>query len=60
MIRHWLAEFAVKRGTAMITRARFLKTRNGGYLHREVPEEDAALTPVDPEELVVEQYRARH
>ena len=32
----------------MATRARFLKTRYGGYLHREIPEEDAELTHVGP------------
>ncbi|HEY1258013.1 MAG TPA: aromatic ring-hydroxylating dioxygenase subunit alpha [Stellaceae bacterium] len=32
----------------MATRAPFLKTRYGGYFHREVPEEDAALTHVGP------------
>ena len=30
----------------MVTRAPFLKTRFGGYYHREVPEEDAELTHV--------------
>ena len=33
----------------MITRAPFLKTRFGGYLHRAVPEEDAELSHVGPE-----------
>ena len=32
----------------MTTRAPFLKTRYGGYLHREIPEEDAELTHVGP------------
>ena len=32
----------------MATRAPFLKTRYGGYLHRDVPEEDAELTHVGP------------
>ena len=32
----------------MVTRAPFLKTRFGGYFHREVPEEDAELTHVGP------------
>jgi hypothetical protein len=32
----------------MITQARFLKTRYGGYLHRDVPAEDAELTHVGP------------
>jgi phenylpropionate dioxygenase-like ring-hydroxylating dioxygenase large terminal subunit len=32
----------------MITRAPFLKTRYGGYLHRDVPGEDAELTHVGP------------
>jgi len=32
----------------MVTRAPFLKTRYGGYYHREVPEEDAELTHVRP------------
>jgi hypothetical protein len=32
----------------MATRAPFLKTRYGGYFHRDVPEEDAALTHVGP------------
>ena len=30
------------------TRAPFLKTRYGGYFHREVPDEDAELTHVGP------------
>ena len=30
----------------MITRAPFLKTRYGGYFHREIPEEDGELTHV--------------
>ena len=30
----------------MVTRAPFLTTRFGGYLHREVPEEDAARSHV--------------
>jgi phenylpropionate dioxygenase-like ring-hydroxylating dioxygenase large terminal subunit len=30
----------------MVTRAPFLKTRFGGYYHREIPEEDAELTHV--------------
>src|SRR5438270_735648 len=32
----------------MVTRAPFLKTRYGGYFHREVPEEDTELTHVGP------------
>jgi nitrite reductase/ring-hydroxylating ferredoxin subunit len=32
----------------MVTRAPFLKSPYGGYLHREVPEEDAELTHVGP------------
>jgi nitrite reductase/ring-hydroxylating ferredoxin subunit len=32
----------------MATRAPFLKTRFGGYFHREVPDEDAELTHVGP------------
>jgi phenylpropionate dioxygenase-like ring-hydroxylating dioxygenase large terminal subunit len=32
----------------MATRAPFLKTRYGGYYHREVPDEDAELTHVGP------------
>jgi phenylpropionate dioxygenase-like ring-hydroxylating dioxygenase large terminal subunit len=32
----------------MTTRASFLKTRYGGYLHREIPEEDAELSYVGP------------
>jgi len=32
----------------MVTRAPFLKTCYGGYFHREVPEEDAELTHVEP------------
>jgi hypothetical protein len=32
----------------MTTRAEFLKTRYGGYLHREVPDEDAELSHVGP------------
>jgi nitrite reductase/ring-hydroxylating ferredoxin subunit len=32
----------------MITRASFLKTRYGGYLHRDVPDEDTELTHVGP------------
>ena len=32
----------------MVTRAPFLKTRYGGYFHRDVPEEDAELTHVGP------------
>jgi len=35
--------------TAMTTRAPFLTTRYGGYLHREVPEEDAELSHVGPD-----------
>ena len=33
----------------MATRAGFLTTRYGGYLHREVPEEDTELTHVGPD-----------
>jgi len=33
----------------MITRAGYLTTRYGGYLHREVPEEDAELSHVGPD-----------
>jgi nitrite reductase/ring-hydroxylating ferredoxin subunit len=32
----------------MATRAPFLKTRYGGYFHREIPDEDAELTHVGP------------
>ena len=32
----------------MASRAPFLKTRYGGYFHRDVPEEDAELTHVGP------------
>lgn len=32
----------------MATRAPFLKTRYGGYLHREIPDEDPELTRVGP------------
>jgi hypothetical protein len=32
----------------MATRAPFLKTRFGGYFHRDVPDEDAELTHVGP------------
>ena len=32
----------------MVTRAPFLKTRFGGYYHREIPEEDGELTHVGP------------
>jgi hypothetical protein len=32
----------------MITRAGYLTTRYGGYLHREVPDEDAELSHVGP------------
>ena len=32
----------------MATRAPFLKTRYGGYFHRDIPEEDAELTHVGP------------
>jgi nitrite reductase/ring-hydroxylating ferredoxin subunit len=32
----------------MVTRAPFLKTRFGGYYHRDVPDEDAELTHVGP------------
>src|SRR6516225_960928 len=38
----------VERRTSMATRAPFLKTRYGGYYHREVPDEDAELTHVGP------------
>jgi hypothetical protein len=33
----------------VVTRVPFLTTRFGGYLHREVPEEDAELTHVGPD-----------
>ena len=33
----------------MATRAPFLRTRFGAYLHREIPEEDTELTHVDPD-----------
>ena len=33
----------------MVTRAAFLTTRFGGYLHREVPEEDTELSHVGPD-----------
>jgi hypothetical protein len=32
----------------MATRAPFLRTRFGGYLHREMPNEDAELTHIGP------------
>ena len=32
----------------MVTRASFLRTRFGGYLHRELPDEDAELSHVGP------------
>jgi len=32
----------------MVTRAPFLKTRYGGYFHRDVPEENAELSHVGP------------
>jgi hypothetical protein len=32
----------------MVTRAPFLKTRYGGYFHRDIPEEDAELTLLGP------------
>jgi hypothetical protein len=35
--------------TATVTRAGFLSTRYGGYLHREVPDEDAELSHVGPD-----------
>src|ERR1700686_4424847 len=38
-----------KRRTSMIARAGYLTTRFGGYLHREVPEEDAELSHVGPD-----------
>jgi hypothetical protein len=38
----------LQRRTAMVARAPFLKTRYGGYFHRDVPEEDAELTHVTP------------
>ena len=34
--------------TKTVTRAGLLKTRYGGYLHREVPDEDAELSHVGP------------
>ena len=33
----------------MVTRAGYLTTRFGGYLHREVPDEDAELSHVGPD-----------
>ena len=33
----------------MVTRAPILTTRFGGYLHREVPEEDVELSHVGPD-----------
>jgi hypothetical protein len=33
----------------VVTRAPFLTTRFGGYLHREVPEEDTELSHVGPD-----------
>jgi hypothetical protein len=33
----------------MVIRAGFLRTRFGGHLHREVPEEDAELSHVGPD-----------
>ena len=41
----------------MATRAPFLKTRYGGYFHRDVPEEDAELTHVGPGTLGGEYMR---
>lgn len=41
----------------MVTRAPFLKTRYGAYLHREVPEEDAELTHVGPDTPCGEYFR---
>jgi nitrite reductase/ring-hydroxylating ferredoxin subunit len=35
--------------TKMVTRAGYLRTRYGGYFHREVPEEDAELSHVGPD-----------
>jgi hypothetical protein len=35
--------------TEMVTRAGYLRTRYGGYFHREVPEEDAELSHVGPD-----------
>jgi hypothetical protein len=32
----------------MATRAPFLRTRFGGYYHRDIPEEDSELTHVGP------------
>jgi hypothetical protein len=42
-------DFHIERRTSMITRASYLTTRFGGYLHREVPEEDAELSHVGPD-----------
>jgi phenylpropionate dioxygenase-like ring-hydroxylating dioxygenase large terminal subunit len=41
----------------MITRAPFLTTRYGGYLHREVPEEDTELSHVGPDTACGEYLR---
>src|ERR1700720_2408019 len=38
-----------ERRTSVITRAGYLTTRFGGYLRREVPEEDAELSHVGPD-----------
>jgi nitrite reductase/ring-hydroxylating ferredoxin subunit len=42
------AHFGNRRQSMAATRAPFLRTRYGGYLHREVPAEDAELTHVGP------------
>ncbi len=41
----------------MVTRAPFLKTRYGGYYHRDVPEEDTELTHIGPGTLCGEYLR---
>jgi phenylpropionate dioxygenase-like ring-hydroxylating dioxygenase large terminal subunit len=41
----------------MVTRAPFLKTRFGGYYHRDVPGEDAELTHVGPDTPCGEYFR---
>ena len=41
----------------MASRAPFLKTRFGGYLHRRVPDEDSELTHVGPETPCGEYFR---
>src|ERR1700746_143777 len=47
-VAHEAARTDPERRNAVVTRAPFLKTRYGGYFHREVPDEDAELTHVGP------------